>query len=61
MILVNPSWFKGMLGVVSSPFQLSVKSKHDASPKASTSALPEARDVTIVLYRLAVKPVFTRK
>ena len=35
-----------MLGFRQSPFQLSIKSKHDASPKASTSALPEARDVT---------------
>ena len=29
-ILVNPSWFQGVLGVLSSPFPLSFKIKHDA-------------------------------
>ena len=28
------------------PISTFCKSKHDASPKASTSAMPEARDVT---------------
>ena len=30
-IFVNPGWFKGVLGVLSSPFHLSGKFKHDAS------------------------------
>ena len=29
------------------PISTFCKSKHDASPKASTSAMPEARDVTV--------------
>ena len=30
IILVNPSWFQGVLGVLSFPFYLSGKSKHNA-------------------------------
>jgi len=32
-ILVNPSWFQGVLGVLSSPFQFSAKFEHDAHRK----------------------------
>ena len=35
-----------MLGFEHPHFNFRQKFKHDASPKASTSAMPEARDVT---------------